>query len=213
MRIAVLSDIHGNFLALQAVANDLKRRGVDRVVNLGDLVSGPLWPAQTLAFLMQQPWLTIAGNHEHQLMQGDSERLGLSDRHAWDRLSPQGKDWLKALPGSAQLDTGSGRVLLCHGSPRDETEYLLETVENGQIRPARPADIWPRLGSMQAAEPAALILCGHSRMPRIVQLEGGPLLVNPGSVGLAAYEDTGPNPHIVEAGSPHARYATIEPGA
>lgn len=51
MRIAVLSDIHGNWAALQAVLRDLLRRGVDRVVNLGDALSGPLQPLQTVRFL------------------------------------------------------------------------------------------------------------------------------------------------------------------
>lgn len=64
MRIAVLSDIHGNLSALQAVMRDISHRQVDVIVNLGDSLSGPLQPSETAAFLMAQPWVHLAGNHE-----------------------------------------------------------------------------------------------------------------------------------------------------
>ena len=53
-KLALLSDIHGNLPALQQVVADLQRRGVERVYNLGDGISGPLWPAETAQFLMAQ---------------------------------------------------------------------------------------------------------------------------------------------------------------
>ncbi|MGA8391413.1 MAG: metallophosphoesterase, partial [Burkholderiaceae bacterium] len=56
MRIAVLSDIHGNLPALQAVQADLARRGVDLVINCGDILSGPLWPCETADALMALGW-------------------------------------------------------------------------------------------------------------------------------------------------------------
>lgn len=66
MRIALVSDIHGNLAALEAVAADFKRRGVDAVANLGDSLSGPLLPLETAQFLMAQDWTHLAGNHERQ---------------------------------------------------------------------------------------------------------------------------------------------------
>ena len=68
MRIAFLSDIHGNLPALQAVRDDMARRGVDQVINGGDILSGPLWPRETADVLMALDWPTIAGNHERQLL-------------------------------------------------------------------------------------------------------------------------------------------------
>jgi predicted phosphodiesterase len=68
MSIAVVSDIHGNLAAIEAVAADIRRRGVDTVVNLGDSLSGPLLPRETAQFLMGQGWTHIAGNHERQLL-------------------------------------------------------------------------------------------------------------------------------------------------
>ena len=68
MKIAIISDIHGNLLALQAVLADIARQGVDQTVNLGDILSGPLQPAETADLLMAQKFPTIKGNHERQLL-------------------------------------------------------------------------------------------------------------------------------------------------
>jgi predicted phosphodiesterase len=67
-RIALISDIHGNLAALEAVAADIQKRAVDCVVNLGDSLSGPLLPLETAQLLMAAGWLSLAGNHEQQLL-------------------------------------------------------------------------------------------------------------------------------------------------
>jgi Calcineurin-like phosphoesterase len=64
MRIAIFADIHGNILALEAVLTDLQSRRVDKFVNLGDCVSGPLWPRETAELLMRLSWPTVRGNHD-----------------------------------------------------------------------------------------------------------------------------------------------------
>ena len=71
MRLALVSDIHGNLAALEAVAADIRRRGADSVVNLGDNLSGPLLPLETAHFLMASGWLSLAGYHERQLLACD----------------------------------------------------------------------------------------------------------------------------------------------
>ncbi len=67
-RLAILSDIHGNLPALEAVIADAEAQGCATFINLGDTLSGPLWPAETADFLMARDWPTIAGNHERQLL-------------------------------------------------------------------------------------------------------------------------------------------------
>src|SRR5206468_2220606 len=62
MRIAVIADIHGNLPALEAVLADIQCRGVDRTINLGDCVSGPLWPREVCDLVMALDDLTIRGN-------------------------------------------------------------------------------------------------------------------------------------------------------
>jgi putative phosphoesterase len=203
MRIAVLADIHGNIRALEAVRADLAKRSPDVIVNLGDHVSGPLQAAATADLLMQERYLHIRGNHDRQLVDRAAQDMGLSDRAAHGQLNSRHLTWLASLPPTQMLGED---VLLCHGSPADDLQYLLEEVDGNRVRLASPAQIQQRLGNVRAA----LILCGHTHVPRIVSLPGVATVVNPGSVGLQAYDDTSTAPHYVETGSPHARYAVID---
>ncbi|MBA2676373.1 metallophosphoesterase family protein [Ramlibacter sp.] len=220
MKLAVLSDIHGNLPALQAVLEDAKRQGVDAVVNLGDILSGPLMPAETADFLMaRREIVTIAGNHERQLLQvRETPRARIdartSDGYAALQITDHHADWLRSLPPQHWL---APDVLLVHGTPSTDLVYWLETVVPGfgvdgapGMRAATGAELRERLhsGAPRAAQ-AALALCGHSHVPRAVQC-GETLIVNPGSVGLQAYDDAHPHPHVVETGAPQARYAIVE---
>jgi predicted phosphodiesterase len=203
MRIAVLADIHGNLAALEAVAADFTRRGVDTVVNLGDSVSGPLRPRETAAYLMEQPWIHLAGNHERQLLAGAREDLGLSDAYARGRLLPAAFDWMAGLPSTL---AASDDLFLCHGTPTSDATYLLETVVAGGVRVATADEIAARLGDVSAS----MVLCAHSHQPRSMRTGSGQWIVNPGSVGLPAYTDEQPVRHTMETGSPDARYAIVE---
>ncbi len=207
MRWGVVSDIHGNLPALQAVVADAAALGgVDGWLNLGDILSGPLWPTETADWLMARGWTTMAGNHERQLLTQAPDQLGASDRHAAERLTPVHRAWLADLP--AQLRPTPG-VLCVHGTPTSDLKYLLQTVDEAGQREATPQEVARRLG-----EPGAvLVLCGHSHLQRVmtVELPAGPVQVlNPGSVGLPAFDDDHGRPHVNESGSPHARYALIE---
>lgn len=201
--IAVLSDIHGNILALEAVAADIQQRKIKTVLNLGDHLSGPLWPKETIQFLMKQNWINISGNHDRYLIAVDPRRHGLSDKYAYQFLTEEEKEWLRALPTELRLNDD---LFLFHGTPSSDSEYLLETVEHGRGRLATQAEIKQRLWNVQSP----VMLCGHSHIARIVTIDDAILIVNPGSVGLPAFDDTKPMPHIMESGSPHARYATLE---
>lgn len=208
MRIAFVSDIHGNLPALEAVLADLRVRGVDRVVNGGDLLSGPLWPAQTADRLMALGWPTIRGNHERQLLACAHQAGGASDQHAYRETTAAQRDWLASLPATLQA---AGGVFVCHGTPARDIEYLLETVTPAGSRLATVDEIGARLAGTDADAPTVeLIVCGHSHLPRVCALPDGRLAVNPGSVGLQAYDDETGHFHVHEAGSPHARYALCE---
>lgn len=210
MRFAVLSDIHGNLPALDAVLADLAcRGGAQRIVNCGDILSGPLWPAETAARLMALGGPAIAGNHERQLLACERTPGGASDRFAWERTTPAQRAWLAALPATLALEPD---VFVCHGRPDTDLEYLLETVQPGVgSRPATPLEVAQRLDGSAAAG-ASLVLCGHSHLPRLAQLDAT-LCVNPGSVGLPAYDDDHVAFHVHQTGSPHARYALCERSA
>jgi predicted phosphodiesterase len=203
MKIAALSDIHGNLLALDAVLEDVRSRGVDITVNLGDILSGALLPAETAERLMALELPTIRGNHERQVLAGDPTRMGPSDRHAFDTLDAAQRAWIAQLP--AVLRPADG-VFLCHATPHNDFDCYLEDLVDGELRPA-PVD---RVEERSRGCDAALILCGHSHIPRVMRLRTGQLVVNPGSVGIQAYQGHDPAPHVVEVGSPHARYAILE---
>lgn len=172
-------------------------------MNLGDSLSGPLHPLETAQFLMATDWLHVSGNHERQLLTLPGASMGLSDAYAASQLSRRELDWLGSLPAAARLGDD---VFLCHGTPVDDTEYFLETVDPSGVRMAHPAEVSHRLGTIESR----LVLCGHSHVPRALRAPSGQLIVNPGSVGLQAYDDDRPYPHVIETGSPDARYAIVE---
>jgi predicted phosphodiesterase len=201
-RIAAVSDIHGNILALRAVEADLARRGAEAVIDLGDDASGPLWPLETTRELMGLGWIRALGNHDRSMARSDPASLGPSDAFARLALGERELSWLGGAPPMASCGEG---IVGIHGTPGDDEGYLVETAEGGGVRPAPPEVVLERLGPLRFP----LVLCGHTHLRRRVELPGGGLVVNPGSVGLPAYADDGANPHVVESGSPHARYAIL----
>lgn len=200
-----MADIHGNLRALEAVRADLRKHSPDVIVNLGDHLSGPLQAAATADLLIEDRYVTIRGNHDRQLLDRAPEQMGPSDRAAHAQLTHRHLDWLAVLPATHMLGDD---VLLCHGTPRDDREYLLEQVDGDRTTPASPGQIRDRLSGVRAT----LVLCGHTHIPRLISLPENIWVVNPGSVGLPAYDDTWTNLHYVETGSPHVRYAVIDHG-
>jgi len=176
------------------------------VVNLGDIVSGPLLPSETADRLMALGLPTIRGNHERQLLAPDRDAMGLSDRHAAECITGPQREWLSKLPATMWL---ADDVFLCHATPASDVECFLEYIRDGELIPAALREIEVR------ARPcaASLIFCGHTHIPRVARLTNGQVIVNPGSVGIQAYEGHHPTDHIVEIGSPHARYALVEESA
>ncbi|WP_181033624.1 metallophosphoesterase [Arthrobacter sp. SX1312] len=204
MRLAVVSDIHGNLLAIEAVLADMARQSIDHSVNLGDLLSGGLQPRQTAELLIDVGMKTVAGNHERQILTLGPEHMGASDRLAVQEITPAQREWLACLPSTLVVTDG---VLACHGSPDDDLTYLLETVEPAGVRQATDREVRQRLGTHTDW---SLVLCGHTHLPRATRLPEGSLVVNPGSVGWPAFDDDKPYPHVMEAGTPHARYAVLD---
>jgi predicted phosphodiesterase len=210
MRVALLSDIHGNRWALEAVLDHVTGQRVTAIWNLGDILSGPLEPAATADLLMPLALPTIAGNHERQLLACGEGPGGASDQFAFAHTEPHHHAWLRGLPATATPYAG---VLLCHGTPSSDVIPLLETVEGSEQRPARQAEIDDRV----AGANATMIACGHTHVARLARTGDGRWIVNPGSVGLPAYDSELVTPageevrYFVDNGSPHAAYAIIEP--
>lgn len=201
-QIAVIADIHGNTWALDAVLLDIQRRGIATVLNLGDCVYGSLDPAGTAERLMSADMITIAGNQDRQVFD-EAERARSSRDHQYvtGQLSAAQLDWLERLPPTQVV----GDIFLCHGTPSSDLIYLLEHVTEHGVSLRSSSAIMAELSEVRQP----VVVCGHSHVPRIVWLPDGRLVVNPGSVGIPAYDEDVPYPHIMEAGSPHARYAVL----
>jgi putative phosphoesterase len=204
MKFAVIADIHGNCLALEAVLADITAMGITKVVNLGDHLSGPLEARRTADLLIERGFPSIRGNHDRQLVELQPNDMGASDRAARSQLERKHIDWLSTLPPTLVYNE---EVFLCHGTPRSDTTYWLESVAAGARVYATPIeDVEPEAEGLSCS----VILCGHTHIPRVVRLRDGRLVVNPGSVGCPGYDDNTPIYHVIEAGTPDACYAFIE---
>lgn len=211
IKIAAISDIHSNVFALEAVLADIDDRDVQQVVNLGDILYGPIAPKQTYELLMNyqacqsKPIITIRGNQDRQIYEATKDEIASNQTMSfiYDSLPLAAIDWLRSLPFDYRLNQ---QIYLCHGSPIDDMMYLLEEVSSGIPSVREDSDIIERL----AGQRAEVIVCGHTHIPRTVTLSTGQIIVNTGSVGYPAYEDELPTSHKMQTYSTHASYAIIE---
>lgn len=193
MRVAVLSDVHGNSPALDAVLEDLARHSIDAVLCLGDHVSGPIDPAGAAERLMGLGALCIQGNHDRWVLDAQGTRAGAVDIFARNLLTPTQIEWLAVQGAEARLGTD---IYLCHGAPQGDEIPWLDNFYKGRTT-TLPSEA--EVTSAAQGLTAAVMLCGHTHVPRTVRLRDGRLIVNPGSVGMQLVR-----------GSPDAHYAILE---
>jgi diadenosine tetraphosphatase ApaH/serine/threonine PP2A family protein phosphatase len=171
------------------VIADTARRGVESVINLGDCVSGPLWPRETCEMLIELGWPTVRGICDREVGLSPRDRLDETDAFAWDRLDDSHRKWLAELPAAISL---SNLVLACHGTPL--SDYLLDSLADGQLCAHAP-DV---IGQRRCGSRAALTLCGHSHVPRLCAASDGRIVLNPSSAGLPAYASVWDNTRLRE---------------
>lgn len=191
MRIAVVSDVHGNLEALDAVLDDIARQGVEATVALGDFLSGPSDPVGVADRLIELKLPSVRGNHDRYITDGREKDWHI-DALVRSLLDEPQHQWLAAVPATLLLEED---VFLCHGTPRDDNTSFMDTMV-GTIPTMHPRDY---IEAEAAGFDHEVLLCGHTHVPRSLRLADGRLVVNPGSVGLP-----------MEIGSPDARYAIIE---
>jgi predicted phosphodiesterase len=200
---AIISDILGNSLALQAVLKDIEARNIDTIINLGDHVFGALEPEVAAQMIRQTPMLCISGNTDREILESLNQP---SEKENMERvkadLSPETINWLKSLPPTAVCDD---LFFVCHGTPESDNEYLLEWVTAKGVFVYNDEDLTRKTQHITQQ----IILCGHSHVNRLVYLSNGKIILNPGSVGLPAYLGNGEHRFAMESMTPHAKYAIV----
>ncbi|EJR53615.1 metallophosphoesterase family protein [Bacillus paramycoides] len=204
MKIAIISDVHGNSHALKSVLKDIARHKVEMIINLGDSVYGPLDPLGTIEILMSSEMIHIKGNCDRMLWEPIQEQ-STTLTFVQNQLTNNHINWLKQHPSQFIVDD----ILFCHGTPTSDEVYLLEEMdENGAVLKNEKV-IMDQLQNIEQK----IIVCGHTHIPRVVYLSDGKIIINPGSVGLPAYKDELPVLHKMESGTPHAKYVIMEKNA
>jgi predicted phosphodiesterase len=180
VRIAVISDIHGNCVALDAVLADLRRRPADRLVCLGDAVQGGPQPVETVARLRELACPVVMGNADAWLLTGEETgaegaSAQLREVRAWSlaQLSDDDRAFMAGFQPTVEIALDGGRRLLCfHGSPRSFDDVLLPETPHEEFRRI--------LGPFDAAA----LTGGHTHTQQLRRL-GDAMFFNPGSVGFA----------------------------
>jgi putative phosphoesterase len=179
---AVITDIHGNLPALEAVLGRIDELGITRIFCGGDLVGYGPHPNEVVALIAERNIPTIYGNYDHAIARDDHD-CGCAYITPHDRELGQqsvewtlvhtdqaSKDWMRELPFDRHFEVGGTPVHLVHGSPRKVNEYLFED---------KPARLYERLA---AAESDRVLVFGHTHKPWVHDF-GGVRFVNCGSVG------------------------------
>lgn len=199
-KFAIISDVHSNVYALEAVIDDISRKSISRIINLGDSLIGPVDPVATAERMMQLPGLVnIMGNGDEMLLQ-DKVR---SESYDFTRplLSKLMLEWL----GTFHKQWVYENMLFIHGSPHSNHAYLLEKVTPDGME-SKPLEELDKEISIIEQD---YIICGHSHLSKSVYTPSSKLIINPGSVGLPAYSDEKPYPHKVENFTPYAKYMIL----
>ena len=183
MKVGLISDIHSNRIALEAVLEDMP--AVDQLLCAGDVVGYNPWPADCVDELRERDVPTVMGNHDAAVAATTPFRFnGMAQagvEHAKRELSEAQLEWLAALP--AERTECDGRIKLVHGHPDDPDRYTRYTY---------PDEFSPRM-----LEDEDVLVLGHTHVQGVRQYAEG-IVVNPGSVGQP------------RDGDPRAGYAVVD---
>lgn len=196
MRLLIVSDIHSNMAALQAVAEDAG--AVDAVAFAGDAVDYGPCPTQCIAWLRQHATWGVRGNHDEALAHDTSCRcseafleLSVATRAMnQERVSPADRHYLASLPLTAIFDFGGTRFGMIHAAPTDPMYHYL---------PPGISDDGLRVEMGDFSSMVDVVILGHTHLPFVRELEHLTVM-NPGSVGQPKH------------GDPRAAYAIWEDG-
>ena len=189
MKIAAISDIHGNLYALMKVFEDINEQNVDKIVCLGDLVGYGPHPNEVIALIKRREIPCIKGNYDASVVDGDYTFIrnttinSFSLPWAVNEVRISNKYFLESLPSRLEYSINGVNIVFTHGSPNKINEYLFENGENtAQVMKDFSGDV---------------LVCAHTHIPCLKKFDNK-ILINVGSVG---------KPKI---GRPNCTYAIID---
>jgi putative phosphoesterase len=178
LKFALLSDIHGNSFALKAVLDAVKKKKIKTLIITGDFVGYYFWPLEVFKILKGWHIIAVRGNHDKMLEVARKDKdflvtvgnkYGSGLRRALDQLDKKTIDWLIGLPDLLKYKTKDGGILLCHGSPWGEDEYVYPDLDNQSLdRYISLDEKW--------------VIQGHTHYPMYKEI-ANTIIINPGSVG------------------------------
>jgi putative phosphoesterase len=180
MKVALISDIHANLHALEAVLNDAHKRGVEAIWNMGDMLGYGAAPNEVIDILIKENAQSIIGNYDSKVLKVREKKKNWKDgappekwfayNWTYKNLSKNNREYLSKLPNEIRMEIEGKRILLTHGSPESDEEHLTsETPEERFIDIAGKSN-------------ADIIIFGHSHVPFKHKSEKV-WFINPGSVG------------------------------
>lgn len=173
MKIAVISDIHSNLEAFQAILNQMGK--VNQILCVGDFVGYGAKPNEVIELAKRLKMVSVLGNHDYASLTDDTSGFNpyaaVAAHYTFQHLSREGKEFLTSLPLASKIKIRSYTFYLVHGSPADPlNEYIFpETSEN-------------LLQEFLKSTDADVLLLGHTHIPMFIQLKDG-VILNPGGVG------------------------------
>lgn len=174
MNIALISDIHGNLIALEAVLADIEQSNVDQIVFLGDLVTMGPQPREVTERIRDLGCPCVLGNHDDFVLERSRvPHLAWISEWFADQLTADHLTFLRTFQATLRIPLDEQHSLLCcHGSPRDYNENLLANTQAAV------------LDEILAGETAVALACGHTHVS-LVRRHHDMIILNVGSVGMA----------------------------
>ncbi len=171
MRLALISDVHANVVALRSVLDDISDQGADRIVSAGDIVGYYPYPNETIDLFRSNNILSILGNHDVAVLSIDPSTMSsmASSAVIWTakQLNAASRKFLLSLERRDRARFDGLSILICHGSPFDDDQYIYEDEADSSLLDESKADV---------------LVLGHTHVPYVNRFDKG-IIINPGSVG------------------------------
>lgn len=178
MKFGIISDVHANLPALEAVLDDGLRFGIESWICLGDIVGYYYWPNECVDLVRRHCEYVISGNHEKMIIEAIDnasnreyllKRYGSGSAFTAKELSMENRSWVRNLPDNYLIKCIDIDIQMCHGSPRNYDEYIYPDCSESIL-------------DCIVEDTADVLLMGHTHYP-FVKKHKQVILCNPGSVG------------------------------